>query len=1244
LESALKRIAYVAFLAICGLIARREAVAQAPLPIYDDTTANLLGFQDWSWVSGVNNFYNTSPIRSGAQYSISVSSAAAGNALWLYAPSFSTALYSNLTFWIHGGAEGGQVVTVFGVAGDANVGTGVTLPSLAADTWRQMVVPLQALQVDNVTNCNGFCWQLTGGASSDFYVDPVQLGPTPAPTNTLITVSAGTTVRIADARWFGVNAACWDGYFGAPETGSELAEAGLQTLRFPGGSEADIYNWTNNSFQYTGLVGGGQVIYGESAGNTTFDDFAQVATNLAAQAFITVNYGTGSPEEAAAWVKYSNKTRDYAFKFWEIGNEVYGKSWELDQRASPNDPYTYATQVQLYMQQMKAVDPTIKVGVCVTDGEDNWANYPGQNGAVNSADGTTHYGWTPVVLYTLKQLGVTPDFVTYHYYPEQGSDNDPMVLQGTGNWSAIAANLRQMITDYFGPGGANIELLCGENNSDVYGQGQQSVSLVNACYYADSLGQLMQTEFNSFLWWDLRNGQNPVGGGGEFDPLLYGWRQYGDLGMMNGLGDNLNDRYPQFFSAKLMQHFIRGGDSVVKAVSNNGLLSAYAAKRSDGSLALLVVNKDSLSNFWAQIQLTGYTPGSIGAVYSYGISQDAAARTGVGSCDIATNQLLGAAAAFSKGFAPYSITVIVLQAAPAITSIPASGVIGSPITITGACFSGATLVTFNGVPAAFTVNSGSQITATVPAGAASGPITVTTPSGTATSAATFTVLGGGPPTYQLGFATRVEGPGAGSDSVVLGASSPGAPWLATASVPWLHLGAGSQSGAGSASVVFSYDANTGGARTGVITITNQTLTITQAGSDYVAAPQGLTALASSGLNDPSGLAVDGAGNVYTTAQGIIYEWMAADNTVTTALNLVNEMVYPVCVAVDGAGNLYFGDLGGQSFDKWTAASNTVSYLSFFVGSVRSVALDAAGNAYFTSGAGGILEWRAATDSLTTLVASGLAEPTAVAVDVAGNVYIADTGNAAIKKWTAANNTVTTLVGSGLVSPTGVAVDGAGNVYIADQNRAAVYEWVAASNAVTTLVGSGLNVPTDVAVDGAGNVYITDSGSQTVWELPRAFVSATPKSEGAAAGSDVLPTVLPAAENLLAPFAPASDQTWLRINGATNGVVNFSFDASASNRTAHVTLLGASIAITQSGQVSAPTLVPGATKLAGGVLQFAFASPNQAAPLTLLTSTNVALPLADWTVAGALTNNGQGLFQFSAPITNGPRRFFTVPAQ
>jgi hypothetical protein len=76
-----------------------------------------------------------------------------------------------------------------------------------------------------------------------------------------------------------------------------------------------------------------------------------------------------------------------------------------------------------------------------------------------------------------------------------------------------------------------------------------------------------------------------------------------------------------------------------------------------------------------------------------------------------------------------------------ITSFtPTSGPVGTPVTITGTAFTGATKVTFGGVAAtSFTVKSATQITATVPTGAKTGKIGVTTNGVTAISKTNFTV-------------------------------------------------------------------------------------------------------------------------------------------------------------------------------------------------------------------------------------------------------------------------------------------------------------------------------------------------------------------------------------------------------------------------------------------------------------------------------------------------------------------------
>ncbi len=411
---------------------------------------------------------------------------------------------------------------------------------------------------------------------------------------------------------------------------------------------------------------------------------------------------------------------------------------------------------------------------------------------------------------------------------------------------------------------------------------------------------------------------------------------------------------------------------------------------------------------------------------------------------------------------------------------------------------------------------------------------------------------------ELGTDNLLEGPAAGGDSVIVTAG----PWTATSNASWLHTSA-SDTGGGQAT--FTFDANPGATRTGTLTIAGLTVTVTQAGSSY-AASNPVATLVGTGLSDPGAVAVDGAGNVYfaDTGDNAIKEWDAATQQVTTVV--ATGLDLPLGVAVDGAGNIYIGDYGDQAIKEWNPTTQQLTTLvATGLDNPEGVAVDSAGNVYIADTFNNeIKEWNAATQQVTTLVSSGLNLPIGVAVDSAGNVYIADSRNVAIKEWNASTQQVTTLVSSGLGFPTDVAVDAAGNVYVADYSDNAIREWNADTQQLTTLVSTGLNLPRGIAVDGVGNLYVADSSDNAIKELVRAYVPTSAVGEPATAGSDSLAVVLPASQSLTGVFAPTSDQSWLSIGTVANGVVNFSFAANTTgaDRTAHITVLGQQITVTQ----------------------------------------------------------------------------------
>ena len=226
------------------------------------------------------NLSNTTPVQSGTD-SISVG-AGPYQALYLHHDAFDSTLYTGLVFWINGGSTGGQLLQVQATL-NGSAQTVVTLPALAANTWQQVTIPLSSLGVQSQPDLDGFWIQDRSGMTlPTFFVDTVSFKAQPAPSAVNVTVDAAQAVRVVDARDFAVNAAVWDADFDTNNTINLLTEMGAQAMRFPGGSLSDDYHWAtnttdSNTWQWA----------------TSFDSFAQVATTVGAQAFITANYGFG---------------------------------------------------------------------------------------------------------------------------------------------------------------------------------------------------------------------------------------------------------------------------------------------------------------------------------------------------------------------------------------------------------------------------------------------------------------------------------------------------------------------------------------------------------------------------------------------------------------------------------------------------------------------------------------------------------------------------------------------------------------------------------------------------------------------------------------------------------------------------------------------------------------------------------------------------------------------------------------
>jgi hypothetical protein len=607
------------------------------MSIYGDSLEN--GYQNWSWCA--SDLADKSQHHTGAA-SAKITYTAAWQGFYVHGQTFPLNTFSGLTFYITGGATAGRSLNIYAsINGNSvksvDLNKYIEGRKVPARTWAKVSIPLAALGLKPTDRPDGIVIQDSKGSTQPaFWVDDIAWLPAAAPNGVVVSIDTANVVRSVDLRHFGINTAVWNANLDTAKTKARVADAGYKMFRFPGGSLSDSYHWKTNK------TDGNDWQWG-----INFDNFANVTKTVGGQAYITINYGSGTVTEATEWVTYS-KTKKYGYKYLEIGNENFG-TWENDTHARKNDPYTYAQEFAKYFKAMKLADRTIKIGAVAAPGEDAYVNFT-DHPVTNPRTKAVHNGWTCVMLANLAKLGVTPDYLIYHRYPYYiGNECDYILLQSGTTWKGDIADIRQQLADYMPTTGRRVEIICNENNGG--GTGKQMVSLVDGLYLADSFGNVLQTECNGYAFWDLYNGQDTSGNMGSW---LYGWRMYGDWGQLDPNGDP----YPSYYVQKLISKFAATGDKVVSCKSDSILVASFAILKADGSVTVLLVNKHPSAAIPVQTSIQGVVNKSKITVYGYGIAQDEAARTGVGSPDIFTQSLTNLADTYAYSLAPYSVAVL----------------------------------------------------------------------------------------------------------------------------------------------------------------------------------------------------------------------------------------------------------------------------------------------------------------------------------------------------------------------------------------------------------------------------------------------------------------------------------------------------------------------------------------------------------------------------------------------------------
>ena len=532
--------------------------------------------------------------------------------------------------------------------------------------------------------------------------------------NTVVQVNAASPLAVVPQTGFGIHTSVYDSSLSdTTNLPGLLLTGGVTMMRYPGGIYSDVYHWAQNSltpvFASTspacGLTPNGYL-----APNTDFGHFIKTLQAVGAQAIITINYGTsvanntatkstgtygpntcsnpntaGQPQEAAAWVAYSNgspsntqvigidaagfnwqtvgfwaslrtasplgtddgynflrigQSSSLGIKYWELGNEIFYNGYNTNQSLNSEtdlhapyvypsgygtnatfssranlaalSPASYGTNAIPFIQAMKAVDSTIKVGFVMSSPQ------------VDPIPVT----WNPAALQAVC-AGANFDFAILHYYP--GVYNNVTAAQlfslPQTNMPALVTTLKTQLAQSCPSNASAVQFFVtetGPNGTLASGTPAQIPGLYAAHEYLVSLENGIQ----NIDWLELHNNYLTTGTEAP-DPAYYGIE---------------------------MAHLLAGvGDSLVTSTSSSATILAHATLKANGSKGVMLINTDPNNPNLVQITVSGATVEATATQYSYGLSTTQSAA----ALPPSTVSIPGST--FTVTVPPFTATEVILQ-------------------------------------------------------------------------------------------------------------------------------------------------------------------------------------------------------------------------------------------------------------------------------------------------------------------------------------------------------------------------------------------------------------------------------------------------------------------------------------------------------------------------------------------------------------------------------------------------------
>ena len=474
-----------------------------------------------------------------------------------------------------------------------------------------------------------------------------------AQSSVTVNVDVSKPVNVLTDQLVGTYTSMGDGDLVTDQTLGLMKSAGIKTITYPSGSDStsQLYHWSVQ--RNTPKAGNADAVRNPYVNPA--NDFGHVAAALGRNgmtAIVHVNYGSniggtggGEPKEAAAWVAYANGSAtdekeigkdaagedwktvgfwatlrgssplpaDDGYNFlrigrpqplhltlWQIGEDVpengyYGgehkstfdlhapypalaKDNDKRRKAKELSPRFYGDRLMEYAAAMKAVDPDIKIGASIAAPTiDTWAS-----------------DWNDLVL---KEACKDIDFVAFGWHPGGTLPPDWKLLDDSSLFNATTDVFPKIVAEVLSedkgdcPAGKVPRLVF----SDISPATWPKVTnpMVKALFSADLYAMLGESGIANASWFQMRD---------------------------DGLLDKANKPNPAYYGAQMM-HIVayKPGDAYVFAKRPSPSLAAYATRRQDGIVAVMLINQDPKQALQVKLNFAGGVAfGPSGLRFDYG--------------------------------------------------------------------------------------------------------------------------------------------------------------------------------------------------------------------------------------------------------------------------------------------------------------------------------------------------------------------------------------------------------------------------------------------------------------------------------------------------------------------------------------------------------------------------------------------------------------------------------------------------